>query len=1216
MKLENISSKPSEIALAKFSTKMIYLYNTINNFKNARDSHSFRIYNLSTLESAIENFNYYPINIEPENVIYGSYPNNRGIKWQRFIFDVPSCNSVMDDTVDYYYEKTEDRIYCITKEILKNEVNDLRTKCSWKVVCEGQAQWNEYFNDENFLLLLKIFKGDYKSILDSNSYFNVEYSGDVNLIYGLTGLSNSVTNSAPMSSTDYEFYVNNAGQYMESNKKSVAEIIKFLNGDSSTIQKLFNDFGDNEEVFSSFMKISATPSNVLPDADTLKFLINKIKGLTELESKTFAKIIELYSGNYYYLEDLVKTVNTKDRKLNQESSKAFGRFIYKLDSYTTGHYKVNMDSFNLTERSSYSLNPSQNIFSSFIDLFRIAMCQYPNKDNSFSDFIIDPVENDDYFGDKDSGARLEPNQQKNKEKKRNFEILFNIVNAILDQDFSPIFTYSLIEDSEDKKILKKVLKALNLLDGDSLDEEKIENDFQTLKVVCALKPNKIKSNESIKIPDCADQFKKANIIFLPDFVENKADIESKIASLVIGMQHWNIVEILKGLEGSQNKEVYTLFQSFYIWKNLGFLLNNWSTLEEKEKDKMQALSKLVGLSLKGFLGKALQTITISNQKKEKKKAKVKAEEPASESKEVEKINKDPLEKDANYKALVDMMTSSSSSVKLNHELLEVIKSVQPDDKENASNPHYLEWMLSLSKIYPGISDDPISKFEQFFTGRFIKRYIVNQKNNNILRYLFEFSMEAYKILYNRADVKKANADESNDPLQPIKILPSLVTFFPHLGKDDEKFQVLLKIFDLFIRLFVVLQKKQPKKGTNDEVTLASLGVFKIVFVSLKIPNEKLIFDLINVLTGYDLSQDSISPKPSDKRQVKLYEILEETLFQDKAIKKYINKNVLTSLDEILQNLLSVKVKSLTDQKFLSDVLKLLYVISGTEKKEELTKKAEKKEKKEKDNEEDIPERTALIELPMKEIECIFKLIQGDLTKIDVLIKAIDKDQQKVKMIQKAITNIQELGVFSGKGLPDLGSLLGGKKAAPDNEMSELMKKIQSGKASVHELFIAVDKEGDSSGSISKQEFDSVAKKLNINLTKHRINEIFASIKKGSGNPNEEELNEEEFGKAMKYLNNKNTFMALDFLGISKGMLIIALVGLIIILLMLFVFIFLGISAFAVGGGFGAVINSLMPMAAGAGVGGQKDEEKGKKVKDDNLGGAVAKTKTIIQSDKI
>lgn len=54
-------------------------------------------------------------------------------------------------------------------------------------------------------------------------------------------------------------------------------------------------------------------------------------------------------------------------------------------------------------------------------------------------------------------------------------------------------------------------------------------------------------------------------------------------------------------------------------------------------------------------------------------------------------------------------------------------------------------------------------------------------------------------------------------------------------------------------------------------------------------------------------------------------------------------------------------------------------------------------------------------------------------------------------------------------------------------------------------------------------------------------------------------------------------MALDFLGISPALLTISLIMLAIILLLIFVFIFLGIQAFALGGTFGAVVNSMLPM---------------------------------------
>lgn len=148
----------------------------------------------------------------------------------------------------------------------------------------------------------------------------------------------------------------------------------------------------------------------------------------------------------------------------------------------------------------------------------------------------------------------------------------------------------------------------------------------------------------------------------------------------------------------------------------------------------------------------------------------------------------------------------------------------------------------------------------------------------------------------------------------------------------------------------------------------------------------------------------------------------------------------------------------------------------------------------------------------------------------------------------------------------------GSSAQADPEMQELMKKIEEGKASTHELFIAVDE--DKSGMISKDEYSTLARRLGMNLSQHRVNEIFASLKQGS--EDEDNLNEQEFGKAMEYLQQKNTNMALDFLGLSPALLTISLIFLGIILILIFIFIFLGIQAFALGGTFGSVVNSLMP----------------------------------------
>ena len=67
-------------------------------------------------------------------------------------------------------------------------------------------------------------------------------------------------------------------------------------------------------------------------------------------------------------------------------------------------------------------------------------------------------------------------------------------------------------------------------------------------------------------------------------------------------------------------------------------------------------------------------------------------------------------------------------------------------------------------------------------------------------------------------------------------------------------------------------------------------------------------------------------------------------------------------------------------------------------------------------------------------------------------------------------------------------------------------------------------------------------------------------------------------------------MSLEKLGISPGLLAIALGTLALILILLFIFIFLGIKAFAIGGTFGAIINSIIPMAAASGASNSRSNE--------------------------
>jgi Ca2+-binding EF-hand superfamily protein len=75
---------------------------------------------------------------------------------------------------------------------------------------------------------------------------------------------------------------------------------------------------------------------------------------------------------------------------------------------------------------------------------------------------------------------------------------------------------------------------------------------------------------------------------------------------------------------------------------------------------------------------------------------------------------------------------------------------------------------------------------------------------------------------------------------------------------------------------------------------------------------------------------------------------------------------------------------------------------------------------------------------------------------------------------------------------DSPSVNSGGAAKADPEMVELMKKIEEGKASPEDMFKAIDKDG--SGSISKEEYSTLARRLGMNLSEHRVTEIFASLK--------------------------------------------------------------------------------------------------------------------------
>ena len=175
---------------------------------------------------------------------------------------------------------------------------------------------------------------------------------------------------------------------------------------------------------------------------------------------------------------------------------------------------------------------------------------------------------------------------------------------------------------------------------------------------------------------------------------------------------------------------------------------------------------------------------------------------------------------------------------------------------------------------------------------------------------------------------------------------------------------------------------------------------------------------------------------------------------------------------------------------------------------------------------------------------------------------------------RGVLNFDFINKFA---LPSSDKSLSRKEKITSEDWAAMLKKIKDGTASSKELFQAIDEAGDKSGTISEMEFQLLVNRLGMKLSDHRIKEIFAKVKRNKTKGiSGQDLNEKEFEQALDYLQEKNVMQALQQLGITPEILTAIFIKLVILLILIFIFIFLGIKAFAIGGTFGAIINSIFP----------------------------------------
>jgi len=181
------------------------------------------------------------------------------------------------------------------------------------------------------------------------------------------------------------------------------------------------------------------------------------------------------------------------------------------------------------------------------------------------------------------------------------------------------------------------------------------------------------------------------------------------------------------------------------------------------------------------------------------------------------------------------------------------------------------------------------------------------------------------------------------------------------------------------------------------------------------------------------------------------------------------------------------------------------------------------------------------------------------------------------------------------------------------DVKTVFKKIKGNQTRPTDLFKICDHLGGKTGSIAQNDFGTLARRLGIPLTEHRVQEIFAGIKGAAISIENMELDEEEFVKALGYLKEKQLIQALQMLGVTPQILYATLAYLLFLLMILIAFIFMGIKAFTVGGTFSAVINSLLPALGATSISGKDKADD--KVKSEHVEKACKESMDVIQAHK-
>ncbi|KAL4476315.1 hypothetical protein ABPG74_010048 [Tetrahymena malaccensis] len=1103
-----------------------------------------------------------------------------------------------------YYRRNQ----CIDRNAYK-EI-DIYSGESNKKLFKYLDGYGEVAESENFKLLIDIFKQNFKS-LNNQENFSQDYGQDKNMYFGTLMLNGIIYQDKDIKFEDFQQSILLASLYMTSNKKALAEILSLLINSLQNSFSLINELlNDSEENLLSFVNLAMDKSFNQPK--DLEIVLSKSL-LSDTNKEVVKNCVWAYQGK---MTEYLKLIQHSPLfQQSQESITLLTEFLYSFEKSQMHKNKNNPNEINYFNFSNLSPNREKALKKAQKYLWQICQSFYKSQDDKKMFQLIQNILQNDWnfliseqkysnsfkqlFGkmnDLDYQklkilALIKPQKLglKIQDGNLNYFIKFTkVYNMITEGDH--LFERSTQEIQQKQSNYSKIQYNQN-----NLHKQNEENNFIEAKYLHLLLS--LSNNSLVHTLNCLNTTQEEWIFQLKEEQKrlqipnssnnnNNKQIKSTNDVQYSAKQNQNHQKVQKTI-----KEISYTLQSIYLWKNISHV--NWSSVEKnldmliKQPQQNDIFKNQIDFLQNCILYLSiLPAIILDNNDDGNKSEKV-------DEKYIAKILK--LIKIRNLD--IDIFTrhiiyERNSIFMINKSYQKLIKYFNQD----------FYYQQNKEQIDQGENNYTKKLFKKFANCENVY-YLLNFLNGNFLKEI-ENVHPLIKYLSNLY-FKGLEAIHTQNPEPITKYLNDCIdnkdSFINIILKENDQYyaKIFNKILDIIftISFFTIKNSKirmEQKKDLVNKVQQLLVDVAKdLLQTSDEIVN--IVYAVFYIITDQNMQNMENTVKYKQSCLIMLLKMafenpnLSEFFFRQPKTgdsKEQIDK-MINTITSILQSILDRPFQSINDSNLVKEVLKLMkYSSKGN--------------------------------IDLSIIEDVIAILTGDHQRVFNLLKKFEiVDENKIALIQRTFNQVADMPIFKQqhKAIADSRA-----KGYPD-KIKEILKKHQEGKVVIADVFLAVDAEGDNNGAVSIDEFQSFVRRLGMELSRHRVYEIFASIKNQKLKPTNLEktddlvLNAEEFEIAFKYVNDKKTYMSLEKLGISPTLLALALGFLILILILLFVFIFLGIKAFTIGGTFGSIINSIIPIVA-AGSATAYQENKKDKLEEKQFSKAVSETLSIIHSENI